>query len=66
MGYLSGSSKDAGLDPKRWDWLLLLDLWDSMTGSDTKTCGIGLFCQKLWSDSGDDDKLTSLLNESTV
>ena len=72
VGYLSGSCRDAGLDATWWDWLLGLDLWDSMTGSDTRTCGIGLgwaglgFCQKLLSDSGDDDKLKSLLNESTV
>ena len=36
-----GPSRGAGLDVNVWCWLRELGLWNSMTGSDTWTCGIG-------------------------
>ena len=34
-------SRDVGPDVTWWDWLMGLGLWNSVAGSDARTCGIG-------------------------
>ena len=53
------SSGGAGLDATWWDGLLGLNLWESDTGCDSRTCGIGLGWDSVW----DNDKLTGPFDE---
>ena len=35
-------SRDVDLDETGWDWFKGLGLWDSVTGHDARSCGVGL------------------------